>query len=80
MVEVKSSLGVDNVKELINDLQEFKQFFPEYNQKQLYGAVAGIEIEEGADKYAYRQGLFVLVQTGETVTILNYEQFQPKAW
>ncbi|MDJ0843479.1 MAG: DUF3782 domain-containing protein [Crocosphaera sp.] len=80
VVEVKSSLGVDNVKELIEDLQEFKQFFPEYNQKQLYGAVAGIEIEEGADKYAYRQGLFVLAQSGETVNIINNEQFQPKAW
>ena len=80
VVEVKSSLGVDNVKELIQDLKEFRQFFPEYNQKQLYGAVAGIEIEEGADKYAYRQGLFVLAQSGETVNILNDEQFQPQAW
>ena len=80
VVEVKSSLGIDNVKELIDDLKEFRQFFPEYNQKQLYGAVAGIEMEEGADKYAYRQGLFVLAQTGETVTILNDQQFQPKAW
>ncbi|MGK7957213.1 MAG: DUF3782 domain-containing protein, partial [Crocosphaera sp.] len=45
-----------------------------------YGAVAGIEIEEGADKYAYRQGLFVLAQSGETVNILNDEQFNPQAW
>ena len=80
VVEVKSSLGVDSVKELIHDLRKFRQFFPEYNQKQLYGAVAGIEIEEGADKYAYRQGLFVLAQSGESVIILNDAQFQPKAW
>lgn len=80
VVEVKSSLGVDNVKELIHNLTEFRQFFPEYAEKQLYGAVAGIEIEEGADKYAYRQGLFVLAQAGESVMILNDAQFQPKAW
>jgi uncharacterized membrane protein YkoI len=80
VVEVKSSLGVDNIKELIDDLTQFRQFFPEYAQKQLYGAVAGIEIEEGADKYAYRQGLFVLAQTGETVAILNDLDFQPKDW
>jgi hypothetical protein len=80
VVEVKSSLGVDDVKALIEDLTQFRQFFPEYNQKQLYGAVAGIEIEEGADKYAYRQGLFVLAQAGETVTILNNSDFQPKSW
>jgi hypothetical protein len=80
VVEVKSSLGVDDVKALIEDLTQFRQFFPEYNQKQLYGAVAGIEIEEGADKYAYRQGLFVLAQVGETVTILNNSDFRPKNW
>ncbi len=80
VVEVKSSLSVDNVKELIKNLTEFRQFFPEYNHKQLYGAVAGIEIEEGADKYAYRQGLFVLAQRGENVAILNDTEFQPKTW
>ncbi|MBE5227643.1 MAG: DUF3782 domain-containing protein [Microcystis aeruginosa PMC 728.11] len=80
VVEVKSSLSVDDVKELIKNLTEFRQFFPEYNHKQLYGAVAGIEIEEGADKYAYRQGLFVLAQKGENVVILNDTEFQPKTW
>ena len=80
VVEVKSSLGVNDVKELKSDLTRFRQFFPEYAQKQLYGAVAGIEIEEGADKYAYRQGLFVLAQAGETVSILNNPDFEPKNW
>jgi len=80
VVEVKSSLGVNDVKDLINNLKQFREFFPEYSQKQLYGAVAGIEIEEGADKYAYRQGLFVLAQAGEAVSILNNPDFEPKNW
>jgi hypothetical protein len=80
IVEVKSSLGVNDIKEMIEDLGKFHTFFPEYSQKQLYGAVAGIEIEEGAVKYAYRQGLFVLAQAGETVSILNDSTFQPKNW
>ena len=77
-MEVKSSLGVNDINELIEDLAQFRTFFPEYSQKQLYGAVAGSEIEEGADKYAYRQGLFALAQAGETVSILNNSDFQPK--
>ena len=80
VVEVKSSLGVNDVKDLMDDLRRFREFFPEYAQKQLYGAVAGIEIEEGADKYAYRQGLFVLAQAGEAVSILNNPDFEPKNW
>jgi hypothetical protein len=79
-VEVKSRLSVADVQNLIADLQRFRQFFPEYAQKQLYGAIAGMSIDEGADRHAYRQGLFVLAQSGETVTILNSDSFQPKAW
>jgi hypothetical protein len=79
-VEVKSSLSVEDVKEFVQDLSHFRDFFPEYAQMAIYGAVAGIGIEAGADRYAYSQGLFVLAQSGETVVILNDAQFQPKAW
>jgi hypothetical protein len=30
--------------------------------------------------YAYRQGLFVLVQSGENVVILNDAEFKPQVW
>ncbi|NMF84430.1 DUF3782 domain-containing protein [Nodosilinea sp. P-1105] len=80
VVEVKSSLSVTDVNDFVVDLERFRDFFPEYASMQLYGAVAGIGIEAGADRYAYRQGLFVLAQSGETVAILNDEGFQPRAW
>ncbi len=80
VVEVKSSLGVEDVKELMKDLRRFRHFFPEYEQKRLYGAVAGIEIEDSADTYAYKQGLFVLAQKGEAVSILNKPEFEPRVW
>jgi hypothetical protein len=79
-VEVKSKLSVQDVKDFLADLSDFRHFFPEYQQKQVYGAVAAMDIEDSADKYAYRQGLFVLTQSGETVAILNGDQFQPKNW
>ena len=80
VVEVKSTLGVTDVREFVEDLSQFRLFFPEYAQKNLYGAIAGIEIEKGVAKFAYRQGLFVLAQSGETVVILNDDTFQPKCW
>lgn len=79
-VEVKSTLSVDDVKDFAEKLSRFREFFPEYEQRQLYGAVAGIGLDLGADRYAYRQGLFVLVQSGETMAILNDRQFQPRNW
>jgi len=68
------------VKKFISDLQRFNEFFPEYAEKQLYGAVAGIGIESEADVYASRQGLFVLAESGDGVVILNDASFQPRAW
>ena len=80
VVEVKASLSVEDVREFLDDLRQFRDFFPEYADWQVHGAVAGMRIEDGADRYAYRQGLFVLAQTGDTVKILNDAKFQPKAW
>ncbi|WP_295405873.1 DUF3782 domain-containing protein [uncultured Thiocystis sp.] len=79
-VEVKSSLGVEEVREFLEDLKRFRQFFPEYADKRLHGAVAGMRIEEGAAAFAYRQGLFVLAPTGDSVRILNDAKFAPKIW
>lgn len=80
MVEVKASLRVDDVKEFLEDLHRFRDFFPEYTDHELHGALAGMRIEEGADRFAYRQGLFVLAQSGDSMRILNDAAFQPKAW
>ena len=80
LIEAKSTLSVDDVKEQIERMKAFKKFFPEYADRKTVGAVAGIVIEEGADRFAYRQGFFVIGQTGETVAILNDRQFQPKVW
>jgi predicted AAA+ superfamily ATPase len=80
LIEAKSTLGVDDVREHIDRLKKFKPFFPEYADRKVIGAVAGIVIDEDADKFAYRQGLFVIAQSGEAVKILNDEQFRPKQW
>ena len=80
VVEVKSTLGVEDIRDFVVDLGHFKTFFPEHRDKVVYGAVAGIVIDDGADRYAYRQGLFVLAQSGESIAILNGTSFQPKAW
>ncbi|MCK6619075.1 MAG: DUF3782 domain-containing protein [Calditrichia bacterium] len=80
LIEVKSTLGVDDVKEHLEKLKSFKAFFPEYQDRKVLGAVAGIVIEAGADRFAYKNGLFVIGQTGETVKVLNDRKFKPREW
>jgi hypothetical protein len=79
-VEGKSTLGVEDIQEFVEDLGRFHQFFPDQAGRQPYGAVAAITFDPGADRYAYRQGLFVLAQAGDTMTILNDIAFEPRVW
>jgi hypothetical protein len=79
-IEVKSHLTQEAVDEFLADLAQFKQAFPVYRNFQIYGAVAGIEIDENIDRYAYKKGLFVIRQSGDTVEIANDNKFKPTAW
>ncbi|MBE9111072.1 hypothetical protein IQ273_16820 [Nodosilinea sp. LEGE 07298] len=80
VIEVKDRLSSKDVYAFIGKLHRFKQSFPHYADYQIYGAVAGIEIDEGVDRFAYQRGLFVIKQTGDTVIIANNSTFQPTAW
>jgi hypothetical protein len=79
-IEVKSRLSRQDVEDFLARLGRFRQAFPHYTGYRIYGAVAGIEIDEGIDRYAYQQGLFVIKQTGDTVALANDAAFQPAAW
>jgi hypothetical protein len=37
-------------------------------------------IPDDVARYAYRQGLFVLAQSGDSVVILNDAKFMPHNW
>jgi len=78
VIEVKTTLKVEDVRHFLEDMRRFPSFFPRYSGLKIYGGVAGIPIEEGADRFAYRQGLFVLVGSGEgMIRILNDSDFRP---
>lgn len=79
VVEVKSTLRVEDVIDFLDDLAHFFDYFPRYQGCHVYGAVAGLDIVEEADRYAYKRGLFVLAVSGEgLVSIRNDERFQPR--
>ena len=80
LVEAKSELKVDDVKEHLDRLDRFKKLFPAFRDHQVMGAVAGMVVSEETARFAYRQGLFVLGQSGETMTLRNDAKFQPKLW
>lgn len=80
LIEVKSTLGVDDVNEHLERMAKFARLFPEYHDLKAIGAVAGIIIPKNVARYAYQQGFFIIAQSGETVTLLNDQKFKPKVW
>ncbi|MGZ8217356.1 DUF3782 domain-containing protein [Methylomagnum sp.] len=80
LVETKSELKTDDVREHLDRLARFKKLFPTYKNHRVMGAVAGMVVPDEVARYAYRQGCFVLAQSGDSVTIRNDAAFKPKVW
>ncbi len=80
VVEVKNRPKIDHVNQHLERMAIFKEIFPAYRDYKLLGALAGITVDDNVARYAYRRGLFVLGQNGETVTILNDDAFKPAVW
>jgi len=77
--EVKTTMGVGDVNDFLKKLEEFLSFFPYFQGFKIYGAIVGIRIEQEADKFAYRNGLFVLKVGGEgLLKMLNDVNFKPR--
>ena len=79
-VEVKSTLGVDEVNHFLEVLKKLTLFFPEYKDRKIYGAVAYLKLYQKADIYAMRQGLFVIKATGDSAHIINKADFKPRTF
>ncbi len=79
-IEVKSHLEIRNVKRFLEILARFKEAFPKYQNYKVYGAVAGIKIDEKADEYATQEGLFLIEPAGDSVIIANSQNLQPRIW
>jgi len=79
-VECKSSLSIDDVNEHLERLTKVKILLPQYRDMKVMGAVAAMVIPENVGKYAYKKGLFVLCQKGDSMVILNDAKFEPKVW
>ena len=78
-VEVKSTLNTKDVNNFLEKLQNFTMFFPQFKNYKVYGAVAYLKVTQSADKFAMKQGLFVIRATGDSGEILNKKgTFEPK--
>ncbi|MCX6155802.1 MAG: hypothetical protein NT007_16780 [Candidatus Kapabacteria bacterium] len=80
VVEVKTTLSNTDVKEFLEELNYFKEVLPRYKENKVFGAVAYLRIDGNCDRFAERKGLFVIRATGNSASIINSDNFIPKAF
>ncbi|MFZ1515993.1 MAG: hypothetical protein WAT21_11375 [Saprospiraceae bacterium] len=80
IVEVKSTLNVQAVKDFLDELSQVRDWLEEYKDFKLYGAVAFLTADEESPLFSERQGLFVIKATGDSAILVNKDDFRPKEW
>jgi leucyl aminopeptidase (aminopeptidase T) len=81
-VEIKSTLMEEDVDEHLERIKKVReQLDKRGDQRKLVGAVAGMVVAENVRDYAQKKGLYVLVQSGDTVEVAEGpETFEPRKW
>jgi hypothetical protein len=81
-MEVKSELTVSDVDEHLDRLKTIRRYMDDRgDNRKLFGAVAGAIVPVNVSKYAQKQGLYVVVPSGKSVTLMNEPgNFKHKEW
>jgi len=80
LVEVKTKLTAEHIKDHIERLEKMRKYADLHNDKRTFlGAVAGVVIPENIKENALKQGFFVLEPSGETFNITPPYN-KPKEW
>jgi uncharacterized protein YoxC len=78
VVEAKSHFEPDDMQDFLSWFLDFFEFFDIYRDYEVMGVVASPRFGDGVDKYAQKEGLWVLLPSENTMKISNPEGFKPK--
>jgi hypothetical protein len=81
-VEVKSSPTTEGIRNHCKRMERLRKYSDKRNDKRkLYGAMAGAIFSDNAKRYALKQGLYIIEQSGDTVKITEPSgENTAKAW
>ena len=69
--EVKASCDKKDVEKFFHNMEKFKLLYDEYADMEVFGAVAAVNYEDGADTYARNLGLFVVRVSSDEIFSLD---------
>ena len=80
LVETKTTLTTEDVKEHVERLEKMRKYADLHGDKRAFlGAVAGVVMTSNVKKHALKQGFYVIEPSGETFNIIS-PSGQPKEW
>ena len=79
-VEVKTTLRPEDVGRFRSKLERFKEWWPEYEDRKVYGAMAYLQTGKNVTTHAEKQGFFVIRATGSSSSIVNAGDFEPRVF
>ena len=82
LIEVKTTLTTSRVRKHIRKIEEYRRCADARGDKRRFiGAVAGAVVKHEAMEFAHKNGMYVIVQSGEAVEIVpTPEGFKAKEW
>jgi len=81
VVEVKSKLRENHLKEFINKMEKFRKYSDrKQDRRKFIGAIAAAILDEKQRQEILNEGIYVLEQTGDTMKITAPEGFIPREW
>jgi predicted AAA+ superfamily ATPase len=84
LIEVKTTLETADVRKHIERIEKYRKHVDAKgngNKKRFIGAVAGAVVEGDAADFAQENGMYVIVQSGKAVEIVEPpEGFKAKEW
>ncbi len=78
--ETKSSLRPGDVEDFVSVLSQAREFFPEYADKSIIGALGSLYVDDSLVRCGERAGLIVLGFGEDVMEVLNQPGFVPKAF
>jgi len=80
IVEVKTTLRPDDVKDFITKLKKVNTLTTLFRGMKIFGAVAFLTAISNSVAMAEKNGLFVIRATGSSSSIINASEFEPRVF
>jgi hypothetical protein len=83
LIEVKTTLKTDDILEHIERIEKYRSWMDAKgsDKKRYIGAVAGASVADNVIKFAQKNGMYIIVQSGDAVEIVTPpEGFKAKEW